>query len=65
MSKRKYTHLKTMELQIISMREAGMTRQEIADALTDSENPCGGFPHFLQKGAVKMFFIISSNPLSS
>ena len=33
MSKRKYTHIKTMELQIISMREAGMTRQEIADEL--------------------------------
>ena len=33
MSKRKYTHFKTMENQIISMREAGMTRQEIADEL--------------------------------
>ena len=33
MSKRKYTHMKTKELQIISMREAGMTRQEIADEL--------------------------------
>ena len=33
MSKRKYTHIKTMELQIISMREAGLTRQEIADEL--------------------------------
>ena len=33
MSKRKYTHIKTMEPQIISMREAGMTRQEIADEL--------------------------------
>ena len=33
MSKRKYTHIKTMEPQIVAMREAGMTRQEIADAL--------------------------------
>ena len=33
MSKRNYTHIKTMEPQIISMREAGMTRQEIADEL--------------------------------
>ena len=33
MSKRKYTHIKTIEAQIISMREAGMTRQEIADEL--------------------------------
>lgn len=33
MSKRKYTHIKPMETQIISMREAGMTRQEIADEL--------------------------------
>ena len=33
MSKRKYTHFKAMENQIISMREAGMTRQEIADEL--------------------------------
>lgn len=33
MSKRKYTHIKTMEPQIISMREAGMTRQKIADEL--------------------------------
>ena len=33
MTKRKYTHIKTLEQQIISMREAGMTRQEIADEL--------------------------------
>jgi len=33
MSKRKYTHIKAMEQQIIAMREAGMTRQEIADKL--------------------------------
>ena len=33
MSKRKYTHIKAIEEQIISMREAGMTRQEIADEL--------------------------------
>ena len=33
MSKRKYTHIKAIETQIISMREAGMTRQEIADEL--------------------------------
>jgi len=33
MSKRKYTHIKSRELQIISMRKAGMTRQEIADEL--------------------------------
>ena len=38
------------------MREAGMTRQEIADALTDSENPCGGFPHFLHKRSGKNVF---------
>ena len=33
MSKRKYTHIKAIETQIIYMREAGMTRQEIADEL--------------------------------
>lgn len=33
MSKRKYTHIKKVETQIITMREAGMTRQEIADEL--------------------------------
>ena len=33
MSKRKYAHIKAIEMQIISMREAGMTRQEIADEL--------------------------------
>ena len=33
MSKRKYTHIKAMEQQIVTMREAGMTRQEIADEL--------------------------------
>ena len=33
MSKRKYTHIKEVETQIIGMREAGMTRQEIADEL--------------------------------
>lgn len=33
MSKRKYSHIKSVEMQIISMREAGMTRQEIADEL--------------------------------
>ena len=33
MSKRKYTHIKELEAQIIAMREAGMTRQAIADEL--------------------------------
>ena len=33
MSKRKYTHVKEIESVIISMREAGLTRQEIADEL--------------------------------
>lgn len=33
MSKRKYTHIKGLEDLVISMREAGMTRQEIADEL--------------------------------
>ena len=33
MSKRKYTHMKELEMQILSMRESGMTRQEIADDL--------------------------------
>ena len=33
MSRRKYTHVQVMEKQIVSMREAGMTRQEIADEL--------------------------------
>ena len=33
MTKRKYTHIKEVEAQIIAMREAGMTRQEIADKL--------------------------------
>jgi len=31
MSKRKYTKLKEIEPEIIEMRKAGMTRQEIAD----------------------------------
>ena len=33
MSKRKYVHIKGLEETIISMRESGMTRQEIADEL--------------------------------
>ena len=33
MSKRKYTNIKEVEPQIIVMREAGLTRQEIADEL--------------------------------
>ena len=33
MSRRKYTHVQVMEKQIVSMREAGKTRQEIADEL--------------------------------
>ena len=33
MSKRKYAHMKALEEQVISMRESGMTRQEIADEL--------------------------------
>ena len=33
MSKRKYTHIQEIETQIMTMREAGMTRQEIADEL--------------------------------
>ena len=33
MNKRKYTHMKELEVQIISMRELGMTRQKIADEL--------------------------------
>ena len=33
MSKRKYTHMKNLETQILAMREDGMTRQEIADEL--------------------------------
>ena len=31
MSKRKYTHIKTIEPEIIAMREAGKTRREIAE----------------------------------
>ena len=41
MSKRKYTHIKAVEPQIISMRKAGMTRQEIADELGLSKLFCG------------------------
>ena len=33
MSRRKYTHVQVMEKQIVTMREAGKTRQEIADEL--------------------------------
>ena len=33
MSKRKYTHMQRVEEQVISMRESGMTQQEIADEL--------------------------------
>ena len=33
MTKRKYTHVKEIESVIISLREAGLTRQEIADEL--------------------------------
>ena len=33
MGKRTYTHVKGLESVIISMREAGLTRQEIADEL--------------------------------
>ena len=33
MPKRKYSHIKVIEPQIVAMREAGMSRQEIADEL--------------------------------
>ena len=33
MTKRKYTHVKEIDSVIISLREAGLTRQEIADEL--------------------------------
>ena len=33
MTKRKYAHIKVLEDLVISMRESGMTRQEIADEL--------------------------------
>ena len=33
MSKRKYTHMQSVEELVISMRESGMTRQKIADEL--------------------------------
>ncbi len=33
MSKRKYTHIKELEPQIITMREAGMSRTQIAEEL--------------------------------
>ena len=33
MSKRKYTHIKELEELVITMRESGMTRQEIAEEL--------------------------------
>lgn len=33
MSKRKYTHIQVLEREILVMREAGATRQEIADHL--------------------------------
>ena len=33
MSKRKYTHIKGLEELVITMRESGMTRQQIADEL--------------------------------
>lgn len=33
MSNKKYAHIKAVEIQIISMREAGMSRQGIADEL--------------------------------
>ncbi len=33
MKKRTYTHVKVLESVIVSMREAGLTRQEIADEL--------------------------------
>ena len=33
MGKRKYTHVKELEVEILSMREAGKTRREIAEHL--------------------------------
>ena len=33
MSKRKYTHIKEIEPEILTMRKAGYSRQEIADSL--------------------------------
>ena len=33
MGKRKYTHVKELEVEILSMREAGKTRREIAEQL--------------------------------
>ena len=53
MSKRKHTHIKTMEQQIVSMREAGMTRQEIADELgLTKEQIKGWVKRYNRRGAV-------------
>lgn len=41
MQKRKYTHLKAVEGQILSMRQARMTFQEIADELESEHKQLG------------------------
>ena len=53
MSKRKYTNIKEVELQIIAMREAGMTRQEIADELgLEKEQIKNWVSRYNRRGAV-------------
>ncbi len=53
MSKRKYTNIKEVEQQIIAMREAGMTRQEIADELgLEKEQIKNWISRYNRRGAV-------------
>ena len=55
MSKRKYTHIKLMETQIIAMREAGLTRQEIADELgLEKEQIKGWVKRYNRRGKIQL-----------
>ena len=50
MPKRKYSNIKCLEPQIITMREAGMTRQEIADKLGLTKNQIKNWVNRYNKG---------------
>ena len=54
MSRRKYANIKEVEPQIIVMREAGMTRQEIADELgLEKEQIKNWVSRYNRRGALK------------
>ena len=62
MSKKKYTHIKAVESQIISMREAGMSRQEIADELGLEKNQIKNWVNRYNRGKARQLQGIPPKP---